>query len=93
MLAYVFVCFTYLRDIFMYIQFLLFFFVVIYYFSESQDKYENLREEKQKPLLPGYQNSTCLWVGGEGEGNYTIPIICFLDLFEFAFCSLEFSTN
>jgi len=62
----------------------------MYYFSESQDKYENLTEEKQKPLLPGYQNSTCLWVGYEGEGNYIILIICFLDLLNSLFVLWSF---
>lgn len=89
----VFLCLSYFCEVVLCI--LIFWFVKLnlFNFSESEDKYENLREEKQKPLLPGYQNSTCPWVGSEGEGNYIILIVCFLDLFEFAFCSLEFSTN
>lgn len=36
MLAYVFVCFTYLRDIFMYIQFLLFFLLLFIIFQKAK---------------------------------------------------------
>lgn len=91
--AYVFLCFSDLCKVVLCMLKFCPHFLNLFYFSESKDKYENLREEIQKPLLPGYQNSTCLWVGSEREGNYIILIICFLDLLKFAFCSLEFSTN